>query len=133
MPTVLKKRISLSQLVLVVAVLSLGAGLKWISGTPLDNREFSRSEWMDGPRQNRAFMAYDLIENHLQAGMSRDEVLKLLGNPSIGSGSNYSNDSSQSFKYWIASSWLRTPGDDTYIYIHFDKDGSLIESEVYGR
>ena len=77
-------------------------------------------------------MAYDLIENHLQAGMSKGEVLELLGNPTQGSGSEYSNGSSQLFIYRIAPMWLRTPGDDTYIYIYFDKNGCLVRSRVVG-
>lgn len=54
--------------------------------TPFDNRAFDRELWIINydnyhPDNPRAEMIYDLKRNHLRAGMTRGEVIKLLGKP----------------------------------------------------
>lgn len=54
--------------------------------TPFDNRVFDRELWIRNydnyhPDNPRAEMIYDLTKNHLRAGMTKGEVIKLLGKP----------------------------------------------------
>ncbi len=54
--------------------------------TPFDNRDFDHELWIRNydnyhPDNPRAEMIADLIENHLRPGMTKSEVIKLLGKP----------------------------------------------------
>ena len=79
----------LSALLLVV----LAYGLYWLhrflDSSPWGNQSFDQEEWKSrvrdmSPWSPRGEMLHDLLENHLVPGMTRDQVVQLLGRPNLG-------------------------------------------------
>jgi outer membrane protein assembly factor BamE (lipoprotein component of BamABCDE complex) len=95
---------------------------------PFNDRKFTESEWKNFPDVfERARMADDLIENHIHAGMSIEQVTNLLGTPSP------QPHQTNSLWYWIGS-WSLSPGgaDSNWIRFRFDSSGKLTKAEIAG-
>jgi hypothetical protein len=96
--------------VFVVALTTVVAGCAWGS-------EFDREEWLaagngcgdDSPRQE---MVGDLVDNRLNHGMKRSEILAMLGKPPY--------RDAESLEYGVG---LR--GSCEFLYLEFDSAGRL--------
>ena len=127
--------------VLQYSVLTLGilfcVLLVWLSATnPFDDFLFSSDTWLDSRGEDRAGMAEDLIDHHIVAGMSRDEIHSLLGAPSeTYTSPHYSMrsvpESKRTLAYWIGH-WPIHGYDSTMIYVHFDDRNRVISGRIGG-
>jgi hypothetical protein len=83
-------------------------------------RRFDSSEWkmanLDAPEQTvRSEMVNDLLERHNLRGMSRDEVVDLLGVPTL------LDDEEWDFQYYIGRDLI----DTVYLVFHLDHTGCV--------
>lgn len=104
---------------------------------PFDNLSFNSTEWKQAKdREVKARMSRDAILNGLEAGMTREEVQHLLGEPDDIITANHDSGGSvllgvETFSYYIGS-WSMYGFDDAFVYIHFDRDGRVISARIDG-
>jgi len=101
-----------------------------ISSCGINEIEFEKSKWnesFDGFYEYRENMVSDLIENHLQKGMSYKNVIDLLGEPA-----NYNNIKPNEIVYEIMVDygWNIDPMEGKDLYLEFGKDSTLINSRL---
>ncbi|MHA7944885.1 hypothetical protein ACJOV8_017540 [Formosa sp. 3Alg 14/1] len=92
--------------------------------------KFEQSKWnksVDGFYDYRENMVNDLIENHLQKGMSYKNVIDLLGEPG-----NYMDIEPNEIVYEIMVDyeWNIDPMEGKDLYIKFGKDSTLINTRL---
>jgi len=92
--------------------------------------KFEQSKWnksIDGFYDYRENMVNDLIENHLQKGMSYKNVIDLLGEPG-----NYMDIEPNEIVYEIMVDyeWNIDPMEGKDLYIKFGKDSTLINTRL---
>jgi hypothetical protein len=113
--------------VAVVVILSLIILLYPIWHNPFNDRTFEEEIWhayhnsldSDNPRGN---MADDLRKNHLRRGMTKEQVIELLGEPDF-------EKSSKVLKYNLGM-WSGIGFDYDSLDIYFDSAGSLTETRI---
>ena len=113
--------------VAMVAIVSLVIILFPIFENPFDNRTFDKEIWhtyhnstdQDNPRGN---MADDLRKNHLYSGMTKKQVLELLGEPDF-------EKQSHVFKY-VLGGWSGFRIDYDSLDIYFDSAGRLTKTRI---
>lgn len=92
--------------------------------------KFDTEVWKAKRRTNEYKMVHDLLNNHLKAGLSKQEVIRILGD----------NDESNSrFHYGIYTDFCCSfvieqflSADDLFIFIEFDENGNLINKGLTG-
>jgi len=117
----------------LVSRIALGLGaavlvmvLVGISGCD-EQKEFTAAEWrMRGPadgcdrKDYRKPMVSDLIDNHLQRGMTRAQVRRLLGPP------DFEFDSTRKSTGWDYDIGHRN-SDCVFVFVGFDPQGRLVQ------
>lgn len=127
----MRKAMNMRLALTLVALTAVGAGSAVFS-MKHRARDFSTEAWK-APRQNaralmvhdpRALMVDDLLRNHLKLGMSKDEVVSLLGSPS--------QPGEKSFWYGIGAyhdrGWLFPSRDE--LHVVFDERGRVKRAGV---
>ena len=104
---------------------------------PFDNKRFSKESWQRASAaydlDSLARMSRDLINKHLQAGMSEAQIIELLGQPNDIQRGNKRDRSKGVFSYrYYIGSWSLQRMDDAFVYIHFDSNGRVVDREIYG-
>lgn len=108
-----------AELVCIIAALCVITRLAWVMMTPED---FDRQRWLaaeDHPQQ-RCAMTGDLLKRHIRLGMSKSELLALLG-PS-------GRDSDNPVAYYLDH--CRSDIDPDTVDFYFDAQGKLVRHEV---
>ncbi|MYM29244.1 hypothetical protein GTP58_13020 [Duganella sp. CY15W] len=111
-----------AELVCIIAALCVIARLAWVMMTPLSRADFDRQRWLaaaDHPEQ-RCAMTGDLLKRHVRLGMSKGELLALLG-PSGRDGDN-------PVAYYL--DYCQTDIDPDTVDFYFDAQGKLLRHEV---
>lgn len=115
--------------VVVGCILALGAGtylaarLTYRTITPFYRRQFSAAAWHGDAPGARAAMVGSLLGNHLRPGLTRDEVIGLLGYPeSFGSGAAW--DRVYLYNMGNEADWPWRM-DDVWLAIRFDARGRV--------
>ena len=103
--------------VLGVAVL-LGA-LVVSYRTFISPQRFNPAIWRMLGEDSRELMARDFVANHFRPGMSRAEVIELLGEPSPGF--------PQELQYIVGSVWI----DYVVLWVVLDSNGNAVRAYVY--
>jgi hypothetical protein len=115
-------------------LLLLAGGLTWSWREAASQNQFSRQIWAasslsrlgNNPDNPRMRMANNVLKNHLRAGMSRNEVISLLGAPD-----EPTDRDDQAIWYYLGGysggSFLR--GSD-YLVIEFDERGKLAAKRI---
>ena len=105
---------------------------------PFSDQRFEPKRWAQAKAaKDRAPMARDLIRSHLRIGLSREQVVDLLGRPQQVWQKNgrvgYRVKGNSTYAYYIGSwSFSRRGYDDTFVYVHFDGAGKVREAEING-
>lgn len=91
---------------------------------PFDNKDFDKTTWVqfdnsNDPDNPRGEMYEDLIENNLSKGMSKKEVIDLLGQPDY--------KSEEYFLSYNLGAWSGFRIDYDSLDLEFDKDGKLVK------
>src|SRR5262245_7469510 len=90
---------------------------------PFIQRTFRAASWAKCDRQDRAWMARDLIRHHLSVGMSAVQVKALLGPPDGVLSPNYVPGSTvraaETYSYSLGN-WSWEGFDDAFLYVHFN-------------
>ncbi|MHB0998772.1 MAG: hypothetical protein ACYC27_05945 [Armatimonadota bacterium] len=136
----LKNFILRSGLVVLVLVILVSALMFWSFMTsPFNDKQFSREVWIasadiiqNNPRIN---MADDIRRRIIKRGMSREEVVRILGKPD---GSQKDPEYlkpgiSEVIEYYLGyTDYPIAIAMDPYIlYIHLDKSGHVVRVEYY--
>ena len=106
----------------------------WVD--PFNDRQFSTRDWAVAEPEERARVASDLTDRVLERGMSIDAIKNLLGPPDstltgdIDAGGNKLH-SNQTLSYYLGS-WSGFGYDDAFLYLHVDRSGTLVKSQVTG-
>lgn len=107
---------------------------------PFDDAPFASATWKQvKSKVLRAPMSRDLINNHLPQGMSKAEVLELLGPPIKeirNPGENVFNGSKKYAKYasmmYGIGSFSEYGYDDAFVYVYLDKSDEVIGAAISG-
>ena len=89
---------------------------------PYNDRKFDAARWGAGDLDVRTSMADDLVKNHLKAGQTTEQIVRLLGWPG-----KYESGA------WLypVSGW--TPlMDEAWVRVDFDSDGRVLSARLYG-
>lgn len=91
---------------------------------PFNNKDFDKTTWAQfdnnyDPDNPRGKMYEDLIENHLSKGMSKEEVINLLGKPDF--------ESEEYFLSYNLGMWSGGRMDYDSLDLKFNRDGKLSE------
>ena len=123
---------------IVLASLALGGTLLCRRGTqymPEGSVAFQREVWIahsanDDPRNPRGKMVDDLIDRHLQNGMSCTQVLVLLGPPAEPPNGLIPTDPCIGRRElsWFIGNWNGFGIDDNYLVVKFDERGVLVSA-----
>ena len=84
-----------------------------------DPKKFSATAWQRAPWDKREPMAKDFIANHFRTGMTRAEVVALLGNPDPGF--------PQELQYKVGSVMI----DYRVLWVELDADGKAVSAKIY--
>ncbi len=107
----------------VLAALLLAGLIYWGIAHEFVSIPFNREGWAAyKPYKNdhtRKWMYSDLTQNYLKSGMTRDQVLRLLGTPEY--------QDADRFSYDFGPDSFPLPVDRTILYINFDKSGRVTD------
>ena len=123
-------------LLLLLAAAAIGTWALYDWSNPFNDARFEPGGWTGAASDEaRAPMADDLVDNHLRKGMTRAEVVSLLGAPMVLTGDCDSGGNalpgSETLSYSLGS-WCEFGYDDAYLYVHLDAAGRVMEAEVTG-
>jgi hypothetical protein len=120
------KILIISVVIFVIGLLSIvSAQLYSFCNNPFNDEKFSITKWKGSSKRLRAKMAEDLIKNHLKPGLSRKQVIDLIGEDK--------NTDDGEVKYWLGSwSFTLNGYDDAFIFIKFDNNNKLVSAEING-
>ena len=101
-----------------------------IASCGVKEMKLDKSKWnerFDGIYENRENMVNDLIENHLNKGMSYKNIIDLLGEPG-----NYADLKPNEIVYEIMVDygWNIDPMEGKDLYLEFGKDSTLTNSRL---
>ena len=127
-------------LLLVLILTGVGLVLLAVSAVvnrpdPLDARPFDRATWAAADSYDRAPMAKDAIR-HLPAGLPEAEVVALLGKPGEVIETHRLTTSRprgavQTYSYFLGS-WSYEYFDSTFLWVHVDAAGRIVEAVIGG-
>jgi len=123
-----KNKILIISIILSLLWLALISAYAWrfFFHNPFSDSKFTVLNWKEAKPDIRAEMADDLIMNYLKPGMSRKQIIGMLGETG-------SQNKDNKLQYWIGSWSFSSKGyDDTFIFIKFDKSDKLISAEING-
>lgn len=92
--------------------------IAWVLGPATPSTQFSALAWQQTPAAKREPMANDFIARHFRKGMSRAEVVALLGNPDPGNAS----------ELWYKVGEVMI--DDRMLSITLDEDGNASSATI---
>jgi len=123
-----KKRIRVVHIVLLICAVLLLAFLAWFL-FPILNIPYSKERWVAYKTYERIItvtdrqrMTDDLIKNHLKVGMSKEQIMALLGKPSLVW--EYKED--RSFEYYVGPGLI----DSLLLVIIFNDNWKFKEAHV---
>lgn len=106
-------------LVTVMGFALLLATLAVVYRTYIASEKFSPTIWRMLAEGSREAMARDFVANHFRSGMSRDEVIALLGEPSTGF--------PQELQYVVGSAFI----DYVVLWVVIDEHGNAVRAFIY--
>ena len=113
--------------VLVAVSVVLGAAVLSgaFAGTSRGEDAFNSARWRShvacGENSVRLRMLDRLLDDHLERGMTRGEVRRLLGRP------DYIDDTDRTKGWSYGAGTEEGNWDCTYLYVGFDRNGRLVE------
>ncbi len=120
-------RFSLKSLLLVTALLAV-ATATWAAvvgyrdrSDPFDRMRFSAALWSQRAGRGWAPMARDVVRHHLPAGLSRRQVVTLLGKPSV--------ITPDSYEYYLGN-WSGYGYHDAFLCIQFDARERVMKANL---
>jgi hypothetical protein len=127
-------------LLILASLLPFWALMRTVAGSPFDDKPFDAEVWAasTGNRHSfRAPMAQDLIDRHLKRGMTREQVVQLIGEPDSRSGKDrlgaeYASRHprlEECFTYHLGRVSGYGTGDD-YLILAFESGGHLLEAVI---
>jgi hypothetical protein len=97
-------------------VVLIGAWALWRATPPT---QFSAHAWRNTPEDKREAMARDFIANHFRKGMTRAELIVLLGNSDPGF--------PQELQYIVGTVMI----DYRVLWVRVDEDGKAVSATIY--
>jgi hypothetical protein len=105
---------------------------------PYDNRKFDQKLWIENPvikdrsSNFRLEMSADLLKNHLQIGMTKQNVNKLLGAGSETSPTCVVDIGTDCYSYYLGEhSTSLILGTYHYLDLNFNKSGILVKKDIH--
>jgi hypothetical protein len=127
--------------IVVIIILVVVSTYAWVGNPvdPFDDSRFSREAWQRASAaydlDSRAHMARDVTRRVIRPGMSETEVVDSLGRPETVTDRRAPGDapvaSGQIYRYHLGS-WTFQRMDDAFLYVHFDANGRVFRTEIYG-
>ncbi len=126
--------------ILLASFILFGTILAWVIAdtlNPFNDQPFDRAIWLQGA-DSRIAMAKDVISRLIHDEMSRDEVIRLIGEADeICEGQDSGGNELpgvETLKYYLGSSGATSflGMDDAFVYVHLDDKGKVIHKEING-
>ena len=99
----------------------------WTASRPFDrpynDRKFDAARWGEGDLDVRTSMVDDLLENHLKAGQTRQQVERWLGPPAL--------RKEECWLYKVVT-WGSPLSDDAWVRVDFDASDRVVSARLYG-
>jgi hypothetical protein len=111
-----RRRNTLLLIALAMGLVTVGAWAVWHARPAT---QFSANAWRDTPEDKREAMAKDFIANHFRKGMTRAEVIALLGNSHPGF--------PQELQYIVGTVMI----DYRVLWVRLDEDGKAVSATIY--
>jgi hypothetical protein len=104
--------------------------------SPFKSDSFDAEKWATATPEVRAGMAWDAIR-HVPPGMPESEVVRLLGKREPRDTRELTRhlpaNAVRTYSYWLGCTSLYTAADDSYLWVHVDKHGRVVEAEIGGK
>lgn len=121
-PMTVRRFFALTVIVVAVSVLLPYIIFPHPRQTPFDRAEWARLSNSKDGKSERGGMADDLINNHLKKGLSRGEIMLILGSPDSQTGDGCG-------RYYLG--WYKSFMDPESLVVCFSENGRLAKTYIW--